>query len=91
MGFLVPTIYGAQVGHDKSLDYDLSNYGIKSENGTSDYSKAELAKMERDMIADTPKLQRICDEVVKLSAERNAVMITCAGVKHAKEVAKYLP
>lgn len=91
MGFLVPTIYGAQVGHDKSLDYDLSNYGIKSENGTSDYSKAELAKMERDMIADTPKLQRICDEVIRLSANRNAVMITCAGVKHCQEVAKYLP
>lgn len=91
IGFLVPTIYGAQVGHDKSLNYDLSNYGIKSENGTSDYSKAELAKMERYMIADTPKLQRICDEVVRISSERNAVMITCSGVKHCQEVAKYLP
>lgn len=91
MGFLVPTIYGAEVGHDKSLDYDFSGYGIKSENGTTDYSKAELAKMERDMIADTPKLQRICDEVVRLSKDRNAVMFTCAGTKHCKEVQKFLP
>ena len=91
MSFLVPTIYGAEVGHDKSLDYDMSSYGIKSENGTADFSKAEMAKMERDMIADTPKLQRICDEVVRLSTDRNAVMITCAGVKHCKEVAGLLP
>jgi len=91
MGFLVPTIYGAQVGHDKSLDYDLSKYGIKSENGTADYTKAELSRMERDMVADTPKLQRICDEVVRLSANRNSVMFTCSGVKHCKEVAKFLP
>lgn len=91
MGFLVPTIYGAEVGHDKSLDYDLSNYGIKSENGTADYSKSELARMERDMIANTPKLQRICEEVVRLTENRNAVMITCAGVKHCQEVAKHLP
>lgn len=91
MGFLVPTIFGAEVGHDKSLDYDMSDFGIKSENGTSDFSKAELAKMERKMIADTPKLKRICDEVVKLTENRNAVMITCAGVKHCSEVAKFLP
>ena len=91
MGFLVPTIYGAEVGHDKSLDYDLADYGIKSENGTNDFSKSELAKMERKIIADTSKLQRICEEVVRLSKDRNAVMITCAGVKHCQEVAKFLP
>lgn len=91
MGFLVPTIFGAEVGHDKSLDYDLSKYGNKGELGTSDFSKAELAKMEREMIADGGKLKAICDEVVRLTKNRNAVMITCAGVKHCKEVAKYLP
>lgn len=91
MGFLVPTIYGAEVGHDKSLDYDLSKYGVKSENGTSDYSAAEMARMERDMLADKPKLQRICDEVVRLTKDRNAVMITGSGVKHLKEIAKHLP
>lgn len=91
MGFLVPTIYGAEVGHDKSLDYDLHDFGFKSENGTSDFSAADLAKMEKQMIADKPKLQRICDEVVRLSENRNAVMITCSGVKHCKEVAKLLP
>jgi superfamily II DNA or RNA helicase len=91
MGFLVPTIYGAQVGHDKSLDYDLSEFGIKSENGTADYSAADLAKMEKSMIADVPKLKKICDEVVRLTENRNAVMITCSGVKHCKEVAKHLP
>lgn len=91
MGFLVPTIYGAQVGHDKSLDYDLSEFGIKSENGTADYSAADLAKMEKTMIADVPKLKKICDEVVRLTQNRNAVMITCSGVKHCKEVAKHLP
>lgn len=91
MGFLVPTIFGAEVGHDKSLDFDLSEYGNKGELGTSDFSKAELAKMERDMIADGNKLKLICNEIVKLTKNRNAVMITCAGVKHCKEVAKYLP
>lgn len=91
MGFLVPTIYGAEVGHDKSLDYDLHDFGFKSENGTSDFSAADLAKMEKQMIADKPKLQKICDEVVRLSENRNAVMITCSGVKHCKEVAKLLP
>ncbi len=91
MGFLVPTVWGAEVGHDKSLDYDLSKFDIKSETGTSDYSKAELARMEREMIADTSKLERICNEVVKLSKNRNAVMITCSGVKHCKEVANHLP
>lgn len=91
MGFLVPTIFGAEVGHDKSLDYDLSAYGIKSEHGTSDFSKDELAKMEKELIKDQTKLQKICEEVVKLTLDRNAVMITCCGVKHCKEVQKHLP
>lgn len=91
MGFLVPTIFGAEVGHDKSLDYDLSKYGNKGELGTADFSKAELAKMEREMIADGNKLNLICDEIVRLTKDRNAVMITCAGVKHCSEVEKHLP
>lgn len=91
MGFLVPTIFGAEVGRDDSLNYDLSKYGSKGEVGTSDFSKAELAKMEKEMIADGNKLKAICSEVERLTKDRNAVMITCAGVKHCKEVAKYLP
>lgn len=91
MGFLVPTIFGAEVGHDKSLDYDLSKYGDKGELGTADFSSAELAKMERDMIADGNKLKLICNEIVKLTKDRNAVMLTCAGKKHMEEVTKHLP
>jgi superfamily II DNA or RNA helicase len=91
MGFLVPTIFGADVGHDKSLDYDMSKYSSKSDVGTSDFSKSEMAAMEKEMIADSNKLRLICNEVVRLTKDRNAVMITCAGVKHCKEVAKFLP
>lgn len=91
MGFLVPTIYGQEVGHDKSLDYDFTDYGIKSDVGTQDFSSSDLAKMEKAILNDENKLQAICDEVVNLTKDRNAVMITCSGVKHCKEVAKHLP
>lgn len=91
MGFLVPTIFGAEVGHDKSLNYDMKKYAIKSDVGTQDYSAKELAAMERELVKDKDKLKNICDEVIRLAKYRNAVMITCAGVKHCKEVSKYLP
>ncbi len=91
MGFLVPTIYGCEVGQTDSLGYNFSEQIKTTENSTADLTKAQMEAMEKEVMSDKPKLQSIIDEVVRLTKDRNAVMITCFGVKHCKEVAKYLP
>lgn len=91
MGYLVPTIYGAEVGKSDDLNYNLPDSIDFEENSTRDFTKSEKEEIEKEMIKDKPKLQKIVDEVCELTKERNAVMITCMGVKHCKEVAKLLP
>jgi superfamily II DNA or RNA helicase len=86
--FLVPTIFGFG---DDSARYDLSEFTIKNTEGHSDYSKADLLSMQRLITKDCEKTKAIIAEVVALTADRNAVLITGAGKKHLEQIAAYLP
>lgn len=86
-GFLVPTFFG--FGHDE-VQYDLSEFAIP-EQQRSDYSGKELQAMQRVLTKNEAKTKAIVDEVVALTKNRNAVMITGAGKKHLEQIASFLP
>lgn len=86
-GFLVPTIFG--YGHDE-IRYDLNEFHIDAEKN-SDYTQKELLAMQRKLTADSTATQLIMAEVVELTKDRNAVMITGAGKKHLEQIAECLP
>lgn len=87
-GYLVPTFFG--FGHD-DVQYDLSEFTIKDPDSKSDYTKQELLSMQRIITKDCEKTRAIVAEVVELTKNRNAVMITGAGKKHIEQIASYLP
>lgn len=87
-GFLMPITFGTPA-HD--LHYDLSKFEQRGYDGTQDYTLAELREMEKEILKDKTTTQRIMRDVVRLSRDRNAVMITCAGKKHCQEAASELP
>lgn len=87
-GFLVPTIFGYI---DESDMYDLSMFHSSGEEGLNEYTEKELAAMQKEIMAQGTKTQKIMLDVVRRTAERNGVLITCSGVKHCHEAAKYLP
>jgi superfamily II DNA or RNA helicase len=86
-GFLVPTFFG--FGHDE-VQYDLSEFDIPGQQ-RADYSSKELAAMQRVLTKNESKTKAIIDEVVALTKNRNAVMITGAGKKHLEQIAGFLP
>jgi DNA repair protein RadD len=86
-GFLVPTFFG--FGHDE-VQYDLSAFDIP-DHQRSDYTGKELQAMQRVLTANEAKTKAIIDEVVELTKNRNAVMITGAGKKHLEQIASFLP
>lgn len=88
-GFLVPTIFGLHDADD--LHYDLSNFHSSDEDGVQDFTFEQLKKMQKEILDQGTLTQKIMLKVMELTANRNGVLITCAGKKHCQEAAKYLP
>lgn len=87
-GYLVPTIFG--FGHDE-IRYDLHEWQTPDVDDHSDFTRAELLAMQRKITADSTVTEKIMGEVVALTSNRNAVMITGAGKKHLEQIAECLP
>lgn len=87
-GYLTPTIFG--FGHDDTR-YDLREWKAPEHDDGSDYTQKELLAMQRKITKDITITQLIMAEVVRLTADRNAVMITGAGRKHLEQMAECLP
>ena len=87
-GFLVPCVFGT--GHD-DVKYDLSKFAAQYNNGTQDYTAAELKSMEKEIISQGTRTHKIMLEVMHLTDDRNCVMITGASKKHLEECSQYLP
>lgn len=87
-GFSAPTVFG--FGHD-DVQYDLSEFKPEAVDTFDDYSAKELASMQRAILKDRSKTKLIMQEVVELTKDRNAVLITGAGQKHLEEIAACLP
>lgn len=88
-GFLVPTIFG--LSDADGLHYDLSEFHSSEQDGTQDFSFEQLNAMQKEILEQGTMTQKIMMKVMELTANRNGVLITCAGKKHCKEAAKYLP
>ncbi len=88
-GFLVPTFFGYE--QQQAEGYHLEDFHVHAEDDNSDFSQKELLAMQRIITKDSTTTQRIMAEVVKLTASRNAVMITGSGKKHLEQIAECLP
>ncbi|UGO53121.1 putative helicase [Klebsiella phage vB_KaeD_HazelMika] len=86
-GSVVPTVFGGTEG----LGYDLSEFKASGQDGTADFSAAEMKKMEKKIHDNASMTKRIIEAVVKEAQNRNGVLITCSGQRHCKEAASYLP
>jgi superfamily II DNA or RNA helicase len=88
-GFLVPDVFG--LGDDSGIKYDLKKWAIEAEGGRDDYTKAQLEEMD-DFICESEELTRdIVAKILHHTEHRNVTLITGAGLRHLKQVAKYLP
>lgn len=87
-GFLVPTIFGDIAREDM---YDLSEFHSEGDEGASDFTGEQLKAMQKEILAQGTRTQKIMLEVMRRTANRNGVLITCSGKKHCQEAAKYLP
>lgn len=87
-GFIVPTIFGLP---PSELRYDLHDFHSSEVDGVQDFSAKELERMQAEIMKQGSMTQKIMQEVVIATKNRNGVMITCSGVAHCKEAAKYLP
>jgi len=88
LGFIVPTIFGFPA---RDSMYDLHDFQSSATDGVADFSADELRKMQDEILKQGTKTQKIMLEVMEIAKSRNGVMITCSGVKHCHEAAKYLP
>lgn len=88
LGFVDPPIFG--FGHD-DVKYDYSSIEQRDKDGTEDFGKEQMAAMQKIATADHTRTQKIMQEVIELTRDRNCVLITCAGSKHIKECASMLP
>jgi superfamily II DNA or RNA helicase len=89
LGFLVPTIFGGQDIED--LQYDLHEFASSDVDGVQDFTDSQLKEMQEEILKQGTLTQRIMLKVMELTRDRLGVLITCAGKKHCKEAAKYLP
>lgn len=87
-GAVVPTDFGI-VGEE--LTYDLQQFESDGNDGDGEFSDAQLAEMQDAILAQGSMTQKIMLDVVKHAANRNCVLVTCAGVKHCLEAAAALP
>lgn len=88
-GSVVPTIFGDTEAD--GLGYDLSEFHGSSQDGTQDFSAEDLRKMEKKIHDSGEMTKLIMQKVVERAQTRNGVLITCAGQRHCKEAASYLP
>jgi len=89
-GFLVPPVFG--FGDDDHHYEALDKYQIKGGEGAQDFTAKELAAMGRDICKEQTKTQKIIQEVMARTENRDGgVMITCASKKHCEQVAECLP
>lgn len=89
LGFLVPTIFGGQDIED--LQYDLHEFASSDVDGVQDFTAEQLKQMENSILKQNEKLDKIMSSVISMTSGRNGVLITCAGKRHCRDVAKYLP
>lgn len=89
LGFLVPTIFGGQDIED--LQYDLHEFASSDVDGVQDFTDSQLKEMQEEILNQGTLTQKIMLKVMELTRDRLGVLITCAGKKHCKEAAKYLP
>lgn len=89
LGFLVPTIFGGQDIED--LQYDLHEFASSDVDGVQDFTDSQLKEMQEEILKQGTLTQKIMLKVMELTRDRLGVLITCAGKKHCKEAAKYLP
>jgi len=88
-GFLVPTFFGYEL--QSAAGYDLHEFVTPETDSHSDYTQKELLAMQRKITKEESVTQAIMAEVVAITANRNAVMITGAGQKHLEQIAACLP
>ena len=89
IGFLVPTIFGGQ--DIEELQYDLHEFASSDVDGVQDFTDSQLKEMQEEILKQGTLTQKIMLKVMELTRDRLGVLITCAGKKHCKEAAKYLP
>lgn len=87
MGYLVPLQFGAP----DCEKYDLSEFSILGDEGTQEFTAEQMRKMERKLTQDKTMTEKVVADAVSKTADRNCVIFTVAGKKHAKEVAACLP
>lgn len=88
-GYLVPTFFGYDL--QQQTGYDLHEWQTPEHDTHSDYSSKELQAMQRKITKDSSVTDQIMAEVVSITANRNAAMITGAGQKHLEQIAACLP
>lgn len=85
-GFVMPTVFGfGDVHYEIDGDFDPDYQS------SSDMTASQLKQMENQILEEKTVTQEIMTEVQKVMQRRNLALITCAGHKHCKEAAKYLP
>lgn len=86
VGAVVPYTFG----RTGDLGYDLSKFHATGDDGISDFSEADLKAMEKEIQSQGTMTQKIMLDVQRLAADRNCVLVTCAGKKHCQEAAEAL-
>lgn len=87
MGYLVPLQFGAP----DCEKYDLSEFDVLGQDGTQEYTAEQMRQMEKKLTSDKTMTQKVVADALEKTKDRNCVIFTVAGKKHAKEVAACLP
>lgn len=84
-GAVVPYRFGDNSG----LHYDITSVRASGEDGIRETS-ADLEAMEKEILKQGIMTKKIMLEVQRIAADRNGVLVTCAGKKHCQEAADAL-
>lgn len=85
VGAVVPYRFGDTSG----LKYELESFHADGEDGTRE-SASDLEAMEKEILRQGTLTQRIMLDVQRIAADRNGVLVTCAGKRHCQEAAAAL-
>ncbi|CAH9016132.1 helicase [Vibrio phage 466E53-1] len=88
-GFVMPVEFGFGVG-DKHYDSYIDGINPVAE-GDVDLTKSQLAEVEKKILSEGEKTHEIMLDIMKVMENRNCVLLTVSGKKHAELAAKYLP